>query len=243
MTSELPDPLLVLWDVDGTLIHNGGVSKEAYALAFTRLTGRTLQHPVITDGQTDPAILRSLLERHGIEATPELLDRVVQAMPAALESLTPQLHERGHAKPGAAAAIAALGQVDGVAQSVLTGNIEPNAYIKTSTFGLHAGLDFGIGGYGSDSEVRAELVSAARAKATAKYGVPFTPATTVLIGDTPRDIEAGLRGGAYVVAVATGEYDVDQLAAEGANVVLVDLLDAEALIRAVLGARSHQAVT
>jgi hypothetical protein len=51
MNSPAPDPasLLVLWDIDGTLIYNGGVSKEAYAAGFTALTGRALEHPVITD--------------------------------------------------------------------------------------------------------------------------------------------------------------------------------------------------
>ena len=65
--------LFVLWDVDGTLIDNGGVSKMAYARGFEALTGRTLSEPVITDGQTDPAIFRSLLTRHGIKATDDLL--------------------------------------------------------------------------------------------------------------------------------------------------------------------------
>jgi phosphoglycolate phosphatase len=65
----------VLWDADGTLIHNGGVSKEARRTrpAFTTLTGRPLEHPVMTEGRTDPAIMRSLLERHGIQPTPDLL--------------------------------------------------------------------------------------------------------------------------------------------------------------------------
>jgi hypothetical protein len=55
-----PSPRLVLWDVDGTLIHNGGVSKLAYALGFQMLTGHPPSEPVITDGMTDPAIMRSL---------------------------------------------------------------------------------------------------------------------------------------------------------------------------------------
>ena len=231
----------MLWDVDGTLIHNGGVSKEAYAAGFTALTGRPLVHPVITDGQTDPAIIRSLLERHGIEPTPQLLARVPDVMPAALDGLVSRLRERGHAKAGAREAIDALSQHAGVIQSVLTGNIAPNAYTKTATFGLDVGLDYEVGGYGSDSEVRAELVGAARRKAVGKYGVAAGDLTTVLIGDTPRDVEAGRIGGAYVVAVATGEYGQERLGAEGADVVLADLRDTPAVVRAVLGARGRSA--
>ncbi|MDM4719814.1 haloacid dehalogenase-like hydrolase [Micromonospora sp. WMMA1363] len=232
--------MLVLWDIDGTLIDNGGVSKEAYALTFTRLTGRPLQRPVTTDGKTDPAVLRSMLRQHGIEATPALLDRAVQTMAAVFESLVPRLRERGHTEPGAPAAIAALGRQGNVVQSVLTGNTVHNARVKTSVFGLDGGLDYEVGAYGSDSEVRTDLVRVARTKAAAKYGIRFEPDTTVLIGDTPRDIEAGLGGGAYVVGVATGEYDVESLTAKGANVVLPNLRDADAVVRAVLGARRDQ---
>jgi phosphoglycolate phosphatase-like HAD superfamily hydrolase len=243
MTADLTAcqvPLLVLWDVDGTLIHNGGVSKEAYAAGFRQLTGQDTAVAVITDGQTDPAIIRSLLTRNGIEPTDELLARVPEVMPQPLAALAPRLRERGHAKPGAREAIAALSEQPAVVQSVLTGNIQPNAFIKTSAFGLHAGLDFEVGGYGSDSEVRAQLVDAARAKAAAKYGHTWCPDTTVLIGDTPRDVEAGLLGGAHVIAVATGEYDAEQLAAAGAGVVLADLRDTDAVVRAVLALREAQ---
>ncbi|MFD0595014.1 HAD family hydrolase [Catellatospora coxensis] len=230
-------PLLVLWDVDDTLIYNGGVSKEAYALGFKLLTGKSPVEKVITDGMTDTGIMRSLFERHGLVLTPELAAQAHEVMPTALGSLVPQLRERGHAMPGARAAIDALGEEAGITQSVLTGNIAPNAYTKVATFGLHSGLDFEVGGYGSDHEVRAELVPAARAKAARKYGIEFTPATTVLIGDTPRDVEAGRVGGAYVVAVATGKFDAETLAGLGADVVLPDLRDTARLVEAVLSVR------
>ncbi len=51
--------ILLLWDVDHTLIENGGVSKEIYARAFELLTG----HPpssVETDGRTDFEIMANL---------------------------------------------------------------------------------------------------------------------------------------------------------------------------------------
>lgn len=235
--SGAAEPLLVLWDVDGTLINNGGVSKEAYGAAFLTLAGRPTSEPVITDGQTDPAILRSLLTRNGLKVTPDLLLRGLAVLPGALAGLSERLAERGHAKPGAREAIDALGKQRGLVQSVLTGNIQPNALIKLRAFGLHHGLDLDIGGYGSDSEVRAELVGAAVRKATAKYGLPFRAVDTVLIGDTPRDVEAGLLSGAAVVGVATGEYNMEQLAAAGAHVVLAGLTDTAAVVAAVLGAR------
>jgi phosphoglycolate phosphatase-like HAD superfamily hydrolase len=231
------EPLLVLWDVDGTLIGNGGVSKMAYARGFEALTGHAPSQPVVTDGQTDPAIFRSLLTRHGIEATDALLGRVPDVMVPALASLVPLLQERGHAMPGAHEAVTALAKEPSVIQSLLTGNIAPNGYAKVATFGFGTGLDFEVGGYGSDHEERFELVAVARRKTLAKDGIDIPAARVVLIGDTPRDIEAGRRTGGYVIGVATGKYDADRLRADGADRVFDDLRDTEAVVAAILGAR------
>src|SRR5262249_38697276 len=107
-----------------------------------------------------------------------------------------------------------------------------NGRAKVAAFDLDRGLDFALGGYGDDHEVRAELVGVARARAAARFGAP---PDLVLVGDTPRDIEAGRLGGARCVAVATGVFDVAALAAEGADAVLPDLRDTAAVVRAVTG--------
>ena len=96
-------------------------------------------------------------------------------------------------------------------------------------------MDFEVGGYGSDDEVRANLVAFAQARAIAKYGATFDKANTILVGDTPRDGRAGLDGGAHVVAVATGSDSVESLRAAGADVVLPDLRDTNAVMEAVTG--------
>ena len=61
--------LLVLWDIDHTLIENHGVNKETYALAFKMLTGWPVVYPARTEGRTEPEIMRGMLARHGIEPT------------------------------------------------------------------------------------------------------------------------------------------------------------------------------
>jgi phosphoglycolate phosphatase-like HAD superfamily hydrolase len=232
-------PQLVLWDVDGTLIYNGGVSKQAYARGFELLTGKAPTQPVITDGMTDPAIMRSLFDRHGIEFTAELAAELPKAMTDALASLVPELRERGRAMPGAREAIEALAELPDVIQTVLTGNIAPNAFAKLAAFGLHGKLDFEVGGYGSDDELRSNLVGAARAKALRKYGIAFDATNTVIIGDTLRDIEAGRDGGAHVIAVASGTFTEDQLLADGADVVIRDLRDTDGLVKSLLGFRGR----
>lgn len=227
-------PLLVLWDVDGTLIYNGGVSKQAYALGFELLTGQPPTERVITDGMTDTAIMRSLFERHGLELTPGVESRIANVMVEALACLLPELRERGHAMPGASEAIDALADLPGVIQSVLTGNIAPNAYAKVAAFDLDSKLDFEVGGFGSDHEVRSKLVGAARDKVLSKYGIMFDPSKTVIIGDTLRDIEAGREGGARVIAVASGAFSKDQLSDGGADLVLPNLRDTDGLMTCLL---------
>jgi len=230
--------ILVLWDIDHTLIENHGVNKETYALAFKLLTGREAEHRARTDGRTELEIMRDMLTLHGITPTADHVAR----MPAALESATlanaEVLRERGHELPGARDSLMAFQASAGVFQSVLSGNIRPNAVTKLSAFGLDGFLDFEVGGYGSDDEVRANLVAVAQARAAAKYGEIFDKANTILVGDTPRDVQAGRDGGARVVAVATGSDNVESLRAAGADVVLLDLRDTKAVTEAVISLAS-----
>jgi len=223
---------LVLWDVDHTLIENGGVSKEAYATAFEMLTGRAAVEPIETDGRTDPEIMRNLLARHGLVYDDERSRTVlIEALASKLEDL----RLRGHSMPGAKAILEQLQREVGVLQTVLTGNIQPNAVVKLAAFGLDKFVDFEIGGYGSDDPVRSKLVQVAQSRAGAKYpGQRFDRTNTVVVGDTPRDVLTGLEGGARVVAVATGVSTMDDLRAAGASVLLPNLIDTPATLRAIL---------
>src|SRR3954468_4608997 len=104
------------------------------------------------------------------------------------------------------------------------------AALKLARAGLRDHLDLDAGAYGDVHEVRAELVTAgggpggrggggdffragrvhARAAAARVYGADFSGAATILVGDTPLDVEAALVTGARVVAVATGSYGADE---------------------------------
>lgn len=228
--------VLVLWDVDHTLIENGGVSKESYAGAFQILTGRRAEHPARTGGRTDPEIIGDLLSDHGVDPA-SFDDQAKQdALVRSLADLQGRLAQRGSALPGARAALDALARVPGVLQSVLTGNLRANGLVKLATFGLDAGLDWDCGGFGFDAPRRSDLVAVAQARAGAKHGVVFDASSTVLVGDTINDVCAGTLGGAQVVGVLTGGVDAAALTAAGASAVLTDLCDTAAVVDAVLGA-------
>jgi phosphoglycolate phosphatase-like HAD superfamily hydrolase len=142
--------------------------------------------------------------------------------------------------PGAAEALAALIRIPGVVQSVLTGNIRPNAIAKLAAFGLDRYIDFDVGAFGSDHTERSKLVRIAQFRAGTKYKGSYDQRNTVLIGDTPRDVQAGLDGGACTVAVATGVSSKAELVAAGADTVLSDLTMTAQVADAVLGKREVQ---
>jgi phosphoglycolate phosphatase len=224
---------LVLWDIDGTLVDSAGAGREAFADAFKALFGKPPEGRVEMAGRTDEEIALEMLDRNGIAEGESHLRGFAEALAEALASKAEMIAERGRPYPGAREAIERLAAEPGVLQSLLTGNIEPNAALKLGAVGLLDHLDLEIGGYGSDHRVRAELVAIARRKARAKYGIEFEPCDTVLVGDTPLDVTAGREAGARVVAVASSFFSVEELEAAGPDQILEDLRDAEALVRAV----------
>jgi phosphoglycolate phosphatase len=257
--------LLVLWDVDGTLLNAGGVGTDLYNVVFLQLFGRTLEAYAPMAGRTDRAIILQTLEMAGVQEPRRYVDPFIAGLTAHAPSVREAVAVRGRALPGAAAALAALASTsaqgadangadngsgadagagddgDGPArvhQSVLTGNIRPVAEVKLSAVGLRDPLDLCIGAYGDDHEVRTELVHVARRRAAAVHGTSpddFGGASTVLIGDTPLDIEAALAAGARAVGVATGVSKPADLLAAGAHAVLPDLTDTDEVLRVLLG--------
>jgi phosphoglycolate phosphatase-like HAD superfamily hydrolase len=226
---------LVLWDIDGTLVDSDGLGGEAFFEAFEKVTGTPVEHRVPFAGRTDPEIALDLLETAGIEDGEHLLADFERELAAAMADRAELVRERGRALPGVREALERLRGEPEVTQSLLTGNIEPNAHVKLGAFGLDALLDMEIGAYGSDHRRRGELVAVARRKALDLRGQAFQAEDIVLIGDTPLDVAAAIEGGARAVGVATGLYDQDELRHSGADAVLPDLRDLESVLGVLLG--------
>jgi len=229
---------LVLWDVDGTLVRYGGIGRQAFADAFLAFAGRPgddLDRLMIaTAGRTDPDIALEFLARHGVTDGEARLDDFHAALVDALAAKAALMREHGTILPGVERALAAVARQPGVAQSLLTGNLEANAVLKLAVLGLDRYVDFEIGAYGSDHRDRAQLVEVSREKAKARLGVEVDPGAVVVIGDTPLDVAAARAGGARVIAVATGHYDVEALLATDPDAVFPDLRDTDAVLDAVL---------
>jgi phosphoglycolate phosphatase len=177
--------------------------------------------------------MADLLARHGV--TGITAEDAAAAMTAALREADGELRAQGRRLPGALEVLTTLREDSRGVQSLLTGNLRPNAYRKLAAFGLEGLVDFEAGAYGSDDPVRARLVPVAQRRAGERYGVRFGRANTVLVGDTVRDVAAGVEGGARVVAVATGPDTEADLRAAGADAVLPDLCDTGRVLTHLFG--------
>jgi phosphoglycolate phosphatase len=226
---------LVLWDIDGTLVDSAGLGRDAFMEAFERVTGAQPERVVPFAGRTDMEIARDLLDTAGIDHSERLLGDFEQALAWAMAERAGLVRKRGRPLPGVRQALERLGSEPDVTQSLLTGNIEPNAEVKLAAFGLDTLIDMEIGAYGSDHRRRGELVAVARRKALDLRGAAFQPQEIVLVGDTPLDVAAAIEGGARAVGVATGPFEEDELRHAGADAVLPDLSDLDSVLSAVLG--------
>ncbi|MFG2858815.1 HAD family hydrolase [Streptomyces mirabilis] len=223
---------LVLWDIDHTLIDTRGVGRELSATAFLRSTGQPMRQQAKIDGITEQVIFRETARLHGMDTDRSDFERFARALTEAHLRQAAELRERGHALPGAAAALNAL-DAYGVQQTVVSGNVRPVSKIKLQVFGLDQHILWELGAYGEDSDARAELVRLClqRADTAAK--------DAVLIGDTPADIEGAQANNVRVIAVASGRSDEFTLRDAGAQAVLSDLRDTELLVKLVCGDNPH----
>jgi phosphoglycolate phosphatase len=232
--------ILVLWDIDHTLIATRGVGSQVYAEAFRAVTGHTLDAMPPLAGRTEPVIFREALKLHGITDPGDLFSQFADAQARGYTEHATQLREIGHALPGAADALRDLAQHRDIVQSVLTGNTRPSAEIKLRVFELDTYIDMDAGAYGTDADIRADLVPIARHRAETAFRTRFDPTATVLIGDTTNDVQAARHSGARIIAVATGSDSAADLAAAGATTVLQDLTQTGTLLNAIY-ADKHQA--
>ena len=230
--------VLVLWDVDYTLLRAGRVGPALYRLGLQEMFACDLPAMTVAmAGRTDRAIAVDVLLAAGIADPRAVLDQFQAVLARHAPALAEQVATYGRVLPGvreALTAVAAGRPGVRVVQSALTGNLRAMAEVKLAALGLTEYLDVDAGAYGEQSEVRADLVPVARRNAAARYGADFSGAATVLVGDTPLDIEAALAAGARAVGVATGSFSLADLQAAGAHAALPDLTDLPAAVAAIL---------
>ena len=224
--------VLLLFDIDGTLLLSGGAGLRALNGAFFEqfwVSDAFAGLPVA--GRTDPLLLRDALARAGLEASAAERRRFHDRY---CELLTGEIVHPGPRKglmPGVQGLLARLYERHDLSVSLLTGNFARAARIKLEHFGVWQ--FFVAGAFGDDAAEREALVPVAVERARASGIEVPTPSHVVVIGDTPLDVRCAAAGGATSIAVATGSFDEDTLADSGASAVLPDLRDAALFLEAV----------
>jgi phosphoglycolate phosphatase len=226
---------VVLFDIDGTILWTDGAGRRAVFQALEEHFGATGPGEHRFDGKTDPQIVRELMRHAGVgeEDIDARLELVLGRYLALLESELAEADHRDHVFPGVHELLEALEARDDVLLGLLTGNIHPGARAKLSAVGI-APDRFRVGAFGSDHHDRPELPEIARRRAEELLGDAVDGRDIVVIGDTPADIACGEAIGARAIAVATGRYSVEELAACGPAAVFADLSDTDAVVRAIL---------
>jgi phosphoglycolate phosphatase-like HAD superfamily hydrolase len=211
---------LLLWDIDGTILHTGKAGETALGRAMEKLYGinRGLQGLEIA-GRTDKWIVEQLLGRDG---KPNGLEEVGQFLDVYVELLADELPRRnGGLHPGVLGILEEAHKREELVQALLTGNIEKGARLKLTRYGVNHFFDFGA--FADDSSIRNELGPHAKRRAEEKHGEEFPPERIFVIGDTPHDVACARAIGAKAIAVATGSFTKRQLKDCGADAVFTDL--------------------
>jgi phosphoglycolate phosphatase len=215
---------LLLFDIDGTLIHSGGAGMHALKSAFTERFGITdALHDIEIAGMTDSGIVVSILNKHEIPATNENVSAFLDSY---VHFLSLELPRRmGKLLPGVLELLQKLKARPHLVLALLTGNVSRGAQLKLEHYGVWRFFEFGA--FAHD---RNRLGTVARARAWEKHGRQFSASEIDVIGDTPRDIACGKAFGARTVAVATGTWSRDQLAKYQPDFLIDDLSDVQGII-------------
>jgi phosphoglycolate phosphatase len=225
---------LILFDLDGTLTRtqNGHLPFNEAILNTFGVAGDI--RSVVPDGNTDPQIVREIFAVAQLEDAIDH-DQWQQFAENLGWSYAKALREKKttiRALPGARELLAALSVRAEFAQGVVTGNFEVTARVKLQAAGLDSFLSRGA--YASDSSHRPDLPRIAKERWERWSKKSLRDPQCVIIGDTPKDLDAARQNHMKCVLVGTGRYPLEELQYYKPDVCLPDLTDTSEVVRTLL---------
>jgi phosphoglycolate phosphatase-like HAD superfamily hydrolase len=224
---------LILFDIDGTLLHTAGAGRRAIHAALLAELGAVAKAGVRFDGKTDPQIVRELLD-HPEHPTPDD-ERVAAVCRRYVELLKDELAAPTASTivyPGVLSLLDLLDVRGDALLGLLTGNVAAGAELKLRAAGI-APERFRVGAFGSDHADRSCLPAIAAERAAPLLRRIPRGDEIVIVGDTPSDMTCGRPVGARAIGVATGSYSMSDLVAAGAYAAFPDLADPGQVVRAI----------
>jgi phosphoglycolate phosphatase len=223
---------VLLWDLDGTLVRGEryGVFKDYTVPMLKRVFGTSGSlGEMMVSGMTDLQIVEEALRAEGITREHiiarkgELLRCYIDEMKRATGNGAHTIH----AMPGGREVLKRVASHPRYLSALLTGNIQPAAYLKLELTGLSEFFQL-PGAFGDESFDRRDLPALAAQRINEHLGASLQPEQFIVIGDTPNDIACARHFGARILAVATGRmHSQEDLLAHEPDALLPDLLDAE----------------
>lgn len=218
--------VLALFDIDGTLVRGARCHYQAFVESVKKFYGFEEDISGINyAGKTDPQILREVLKLGGFKEE-EIEKNFWDCQEYMVQYYLENVHkEKVMALDGTTELLKEL-QGEKTLLGLVTGNLKPIAYAKLGQVGFDAYFPFG--GFGSDYEDRYLLVKKALKLARSQYG--YEGKKIIVIGDTPRDVQAAHVYNLKTMAVATGRYSSKDLDKCGSDYVLKDLKDKDRVL-------------
>ena len=238
--NQSSDLRILLWDLDGTLVRGKryGVFKD-YTIPMLESVFGTAGSlgDMFVSGMTDLQIVEEALRCKGITRE-QISAKKDELKRSYIEQMRRAVGNGAHiieAMPGALEALQAVEDHPRYRSALLTGNIEPAAYLKVEITGL-AGFFNLPGAFGDESFDRRDLPALAVARINEHLGVNLPPEHFIVIGDTPNDVACARHFGTRVVGVGTGRvHSIDELRACKPDALLPNLLDVDQFIRTLDG--------
>ena len=225
---------IIFFDLDGTLLRsrNGHVAFNQAILKTFGCSGdiRTVR----PDGKTDPQILQEIFEADGrnVECGPADWRTFSRHLEACYRRAISEGSTRVHALPGVPELVRELGGLPQVRLGVVTGNMEVTARLKLRAAGV--GAHIGPGAFGSDSARRNDLPGIAMERWRRHLKAVISPERCLIVGDTPRDLEAARENGMRCLLVGTGRHPAAELRAMQPDGFLPDFSDTGAAVDSLL---------
>jgi phosphoglycolate phosphatase len=235
---RVSDLRILLWDIDGTLIRS--VRSEAfkdYTIPMLEevfgTAGRLPEMKV--SGMTDLQIIGEALRDEGFtnELIFEHIDHLRDRYMDAMRKATGNGEQFFELLPGVRETLQAVADHPRYHSALLTGNIEPAAYLKMELVGLSEFFDL-PGAFGDESHDRRDLPALAADRIRKHLQLELAPEQFIVVGDTPNDIECAKHFGARSLAVGTGRrYSGEVILAGEPDGLLPDLSNLELVMQAI----------
>jgi phosphoglycolate phosphatase-like HAD superfamily hydrolase len=213
--------MLVLFDIDGTMLSSEGVGVRSIEETCEKMFGKPCSlEGIPVGGRLDPLIWNDVCVKYEVENSQELHDAFRANYTEVLLKNIVTIQVK--TLPGVQQLVDGLHAMEHVTLGLVTGNYEETGKMKVEQAGFDSSI-FAANAWGTDGIVRNDLPPVA----IAKYG---EGGPVVLIGDTSHDVTSGKSSGCKVIAVCTGSHNRATLAASDPDLLLGDLSETAAVL-------------